>query len=166
MPGIEASETEVALSDETMSREDMKVFVDDYAEISIKMSKIPCDAIGSLSRNDAGEVVWGPHLSGGYPENQDAPHFGGPFYTLCDRWVYRIDALINLIKKGLVYRKSPLLHYLAFMEARRLVMGDPVLSRRESTFYIRHPDCSGANILANGVNIVGLVDWEWSVLVA
>jgi len=161
MPGIEASETEVALSDGTMSREDMKVFVDDYAEISMKMSKILCDAIGSLSRNAVGEVVWGPHLSGGYAESLELPYFGGPFYTLRDRYVHRIDALIDLTKKGLIHRLAPLLHYLALMEARRLVISDPAMARREPTFYIRHPDCSGANTLAHENRIVGLIDWEW-----
>jgi hypothetical protein len=161
MPGLAATDAEVGLSDDTMEKEDMRIFATDFASISVQLSNIHCEAIGSLVNDGNGEIKWGPHRNLGYPENQDAPYFGGPFYTLCDRYVYRIDALIKLIKKGLVYRKSPLLHYLAFMEARRLVMGDPVLSRRESTFYIRHPDCSGANILANEVNIVGLIDWEW-----
>lgn len=152
---------EVALSEGNMSREDMKVFVDDYAEISIKLSKIHCGAIGSLSRNDAGEIVWGSHLSGGYAESLEAPYFGGPFYTLRDRYIHRINALIDLTKKGLIHRMAPLLHYLALMEARRLVMADPVMARREPSFHIRHPDCSGANVLADGKRIVGLIDWEW-----
>jgi hypothetical protein len=161
MPGVGAGETEVALSDGNMSKEEMKVFVEDFAEISIKLSKIPCDAIGSLSRNDAGEVVWGPHVSGGYAESLKAPYFGGPFYTLRDRYIHRIDSLIDLTKRGLIHRMAPLLNYLVLMEARRLVMADPTMARRESTFYIRHPDCSGSNVLAVGNKIVGLIDWEW-----
>ena len=161
MPGTEAAEHTCGLSEGAMSREDMKVFVDDFADISVKISKIPCNAIGSLCRNDAGDGVWGPHLNGGYTESLEAPYFGGPFYTLRDRYIYRIDSLIDLTKKGLIHRLAPLFHYLALMEARRLVMTDPVMARRESTFYIRHPDCSGSNILADGNKITGLIDWEW-----
>ena len=161
MPGVGAEETEVALSHGMMSRDDMKVFVDDFAAISVKLSNIPCDAIGSLARTETGEVIWGPHLNGGYPESLEAPYFGGPFYTLRDRYIHRIDALIEFIKKGLIYRLSPLLHYLALMEARRLVMADLVMARRETTLYIRHPDCSGANILADQNRITGMIDWEW-----
>jgi hypothetical protein len=153
MPGAGASETEVALSDGNMSRDNMKVFADDFVAISIKLSNIPCDAIGSLIKNEQGETVWGPHLNGGYPESLNAPYFGGPFHTLRDRYVHRIDGLIGLIKQGLIYRQSPLLHY--------LVMADPAMAQREPSFYIRHPDCSGANILADGNRITGLIDWEW-----
>jgi hypothetical protein len=161
MPGIGAEETEVALSEGNISRQEMKVFTDEFAAMSIKLSKIPSDAIGSLTKTGAGDIFWGPHLNGGYQESLEAPYFGGPFSTLRDRYVHRIDGLVGLTKQGLIYRKSPLLHYLALMEARRLVIADPVMSQQEPAFYIRHPDCSGANILANGLKIVGLIDWEW-----
>jgi hypothetical protein len=161
MAGLSATGTEVALSDGTMEEADMRVFVNDFAAISVQLSGITCEAIGSLAKNSQAETVWGPHLSGGYAENLEAPYFGGPFLTLRARYVYRIDSLVELIKQGLIYRKSPLPHYLALMEARRLVIADPVMSQQEPRFYIRHPDCSGANILANGLKIVGLIDWEW-----
>jgi hypothetical protein len=146
-----------------MSEEDMKTFAESYAAVSIKISEIPCYTFASLSTNNQGQVVWGPLLHPGYPGSLEAPFFGGPFETLRDAYVHRIEGLLELLKRGLIHRTSPLVHYLAFKEARRLVMGDPTFEERESTFYIRHPDCSGANILSKDSKVVGLIDWEWYV---
>ena len=144
-----------------MSEEDLRSFAESYAGISIKMSEIPCGSFGSLIKTEHGEVIWGPLLRGGYPDSLEAPYFGGPFHTLRDAYIHRIDGLIEFLKRGLIHRKSPLVHYLAFKEARRLVMGDPSFAERETTFYIRHPDCSAANILSKDFKVVGLIDWEW-----
>ena len=146
-----------------MSEEDLRTFAESYAATSIMMSEIHCGSIGSLAKNKEGEVMWGPLLHGGYPDSLEAPFFGGPFHTLRDAYIHRIDGLIEQLKRGIIHRKSPLVHYLAFKEARRLVIGDPAFAERETTFYISHPDCSGANILSKDFKVVGLIDWEWYV---
>jgi hypothetical protein len=161
MPGSSSAEAECALSDGGMSEEEIKSLASDYAAISIRLSHIPCDMIGSVVKYEQGSATWGPLINGGYAESFEAPYFGGPFYTLRDRYVHRINSLISLFRRGLIHRMSPLVHYLALMEARRLVMGDAKMAERESVFYIRHPDCSGSNILSDGPKIVGLIDWGW-----
>jgi hypothetical protein len=144
-----------------MSEGDMRVFVKDFAEISIKLSNLKFEAIGSLTHNKDGKVVCGPHLALGYQYYVKPPYYGGPFRTVRERYLHRIDSLIGLIKAGLIHRRSPLLHFLAFMEARRLVESDSEMAQQESEFYIRHPDCVGNNIMSEDGRITGLIDWEW-----
>lgn len=140
---------------------DLKAFARNFAGLSVAISDIHCDSMGSLVNYDHGRLVWGPMLNGGYPESLDMPCFGGPFHSLRDLYTHRIDGLIDLIKRGLIYRRAPLLVFLALREARRLVVADEKFCRRETRFYIRHPDCSWSNILSDGPNITGLIDWEW-----
>lgn len=51
------------ISDGGPSLDDMKAFIEDYAAVSIKLSDIPCEAIGSFTTDSDGIIKVGPPIS-------------------------------------------------------------------------------------------------------
>jgi hypothetical protein len=150
------------ISDGGPSLDDMKAFIEEYAAVSIKLSDIPCEAIGSFTTDSDGIIKVGPPISRALPESLEAPFFKGPFYTLRDRYISRIDGLNRMILKGIAFRNAPLLHYLALLEARELVESNDLFPRKKEQFYVRHADSSGANVMAKDSKITAIIDWEWA----
>lgn len=139
----------------------MRWLIYDHAKISLQLSSIRFDKMGSLDFDATGGIEVGPFIPA-HPFNSPvAPHFGGPFRNVRDCFLWQIDNVLSLIKRGQIARRSPLLAYLAHLEARSLVAGCAEMAETQSAFYVQHPDSGGRNVMALDGRITALVDWEW-----
>lgn len=143
--------------------ESLRLMVEQYFASSIKMSALTFDAIGSFDCDEAGNIFVGTTTS--FPWFDDAARavFCGPFKTLRDYRLLTIARLLEAIRQGRMHRAGPLLPYLIFLDIRRMVAARPELARRETTFYLSHPDTIPINYLCTSDRLTAIVDWEWCV---
>lgn len=127
------------------------------------MSTLTFDTIGSPVWDDKGEITIGNLVDYAYCDDKGVPHFGGPFKTLRDRYLFAINHNLEAMRKGYMHRSGLLLPYLAHLTLRAFVISIEELSREEGTFYLPHPDLHPDNVITDGESITGLVDWEWRV---
>lgn len=139
----------------------LRRLIGQHASIAIQLSSLTFNAIGSPTLDDRGDITIGNLVDLPHCDENGSPHFGDPFKTLRDRYLYVIDINLEAIRKGYMHRSGLLLPYLAHLALRQYVISLDELSREEETFYLPHPDLHSDNVLTDGVNITGLVDWEW-----
>lgn len=143
--------------------EEVEHLVRSYAEHVIKLSQAPFNAIGSpmLSHEDTDRrLVGAAYMPTDDFVNPEPPHFGGPFHTMRDFYLWRIETIVDLIKKGFVYRDAPLFFYLLHLELRRMVLNEASFAKQDDEYYISHPDPAGRNMLVDRGAITAFVDWS------
>lgn len=81
----------------------------------------------------------------------------------CGSDTYHIDACLSAIKANTLYRRTPLLAYLAYLELREMVASSSLLAHEhDQGYYLVHPDSTSDNVLiAENGEVTGLLDWEW-----
>jgi hypothetical protein len=133
-----------------------------YVEQSIKLESAKFDKIGSLDIDDnTGTIIVGNNADLREMTSREKPYFGGPFSTMREFYLYRIDQTLEAIRAGQTFRQGPVLGYLIHLELRRLVQATTVLDDEETEFFLQHPDSHLGNLLFTKHEISGLLDWEW-----
>jgi hypothetical protein len=156
MPGSPAYE----LSDLAPSQLDK--FIETYAIQAIKISGLSFGAIGGLRTDETGAVVVGSMADVRNSNGPDCDGLGGPFSSTWDKYSYLVEAALAAIKAGQLFRKAPLRAYLAHLEVRALINSCPLLKKKETHFYLKHPDAKSDNILiAEDGSVTALLDWDW-----
>lgn len=146
----------------TLSPEQLALFIDTYAAQAIQVSEVKFAAIGGLCTNDANEIVVGKSVD---IRNSNGPHckdLGGPFHSSLEYYLHHIEAVLSAIKANMLFREAPLLAYLANLEVRELIRACPTLKEEEHEFYLKHPDGKSDNQLITSTGKVSaLLDWQW-----
>ena len=150
----------MGLSEGYVDQKTMRNLIERYAHISVKMSSLTFDKMGSLTRDQDGKATVGPLIPFGKMNDPKVPYFSGPFDCMRDGYNWRIGLILESIKAGQIYRDAPLLAYLIMLEVRSLINDCEEMSRKSSTFYIQHPDSGGRNFMASEGEITAVVDWE------
>lgn len=145
-------------------------FIDQLADIMIKLSTLNLTKSGALTFDQDGTIVMGPFT---HPEDVDLssgtePCLPGPFATVKEYRLHIIRDKLCRISRGedfgcaaldaeLFYR-----HLITVVEA--MYPEDYTGSGR---FFIKHADDKGDHILVDkDGNITGIIDWEWWVLLS
>lgn len=159
MPGTTGEDLDI---EGIPSDEHTASLVRSYAEHHVKLSKAPFRGIGSpcLRQGDSQPYSAGPFIPLSAFVRPDASHFEGPFRTMRDYYMARIDTILHLILRGLIYREMPLLFYLLHLEVKSMVSLSEELDREVRECFIRHPDAAGRNLLVESGTITAYVDWE------
>ncbi|RXK35575.1 hypothetical protein M231_07160 [Tremella mesenterica] len=162
----------VPLTEGRVSKEEIQIVIDEYAQLQINLSKATFHSgIGSLlpkdhplslpsqstSSNDL--LSTGPLLTFSGPE---APFLFGPFKTNRDRYLAEIDLILKLTRAGYLFCYGPLDQYLKHLHARSVVEQCEELGREELDFFIKHPDTHGKQLLMIDGHIEAVLDWEWA----
>lgn len=133
-----------------------------YARHMIRLSSRSYEQIGALDLDEqTGKMTVGNYIPFPQHNTSEPPYFGGPFDTMQDCLLWRIDTLLGLIKQGYSLRNTTLMSYLVHLELRSLVTSHKPLAVQEKEFYIKHVDPSAQNMLVQDGEITALVDWEW-----
>lgn len=151
---------DMGISEGHVDESEMRNLIERYAHISVKMSSLTFDKMGSLTKSPDGKVTVGPLIPFGKMNDPAAPYFEGPFDSMRDGYNWRIGLILEAIKAGQIYRDAPLLAYLIMLELRSLINDCEEMSRKPSAFYIQHPDSGGRNIMTSKGEISAVVDWE------
>lgn len=139
--------------------------VNQFASISIRMSRLKFAAIGSLDASDHGDIRVGVSADFMFVNDQGKPCFFGPWYSLRDRYLAVVNHILTSTRKGYMYRSGLLLPYLRSLELRWFLLSSTALAR-DKTFYLTHPDLHSLNILSESGDVTGLVDWQWCVVLS
>lgn len=139
-----------------------------FAEHAIMLSQAPFEGIGSPRSDgqDVGRRAVGPFIPPIAFVRPEPPHFGGPFSTMRDYYLWQIEIILDVIKRGFCFRDAPLFFFLVHPDIRRMVMNEQGLTKEENEFYITHPDPAGRNLLVEKGNITAYVDWQRYVSMA
>lgn len=152
---------DAALTEDVASEGHVRAMARNWAQLSVKLASRTYEAIGSPDLDEAGNIVIGNLLDGGWPDVPNYPYFAGPFKSQRDRWLNRLDCLISHTKKGWTLHDQPLVVYLGLKHARALVVNCEEFWNAPDDFYIRHADTHGGNVMAEAGEITALIDWEW-----
>nr|XP_031859378.1 uncharacterized protein CI109_005219 [Kwoniella shandongensis]KAA5526450.1 hypothetical protein CI109_005219 [Kwoniella shandongensis] len=144
-----------------------RTFITDLARLHQSISCIPLagNGIGSLmpgvEKRSSPQV--GPLIQGSLLMTPDPPYFLGPFKTNKERYLAKIDAVLNCIHQGCIVLVDPVGCFLAHLEMRDLVETNEQMSREETEFFVKHADDKNDQyMLAEDGHIVGVLDWEWA----
>ncbi|WWD05432.1 hypothetical protein V865_003509 [Kwoniella europaea PYCC6329] len=149
---------------------ELRKFVEGYAKIQIQLSNIPLEhaPIGSLftSPNDeisAKDVRVGPMIGTLTFMQPCPPYFFGLFKTNKERYLAHIDATLQYISKGALYKGNLMDDYLWHLELRELVNGCKELDKQTDKVYVKHADERGDHLMIDEEgNIISILDWEWA----
>lgn len=139
----------------------MTALIESYADMSIKLSNLKFDKIGSLDTDQDGNIIVGQDTYFAFHGHPEGHTFGGPYLTLLDRYLFCIDNVLSLIRNQVIYRHRLLFAYLLYLDLRKLVRRFAILYKQETEFYIEHPDSHAGNIMFKGTQVSGYLDWEW-----
>lgn len=161
VPGANCWETlDAGLEEGEVSEDHTRAMVKGWAELSISLAGTTYKAMGCPDLDDAGNIVIGNMLGPSYPDMPNYPYFAGPFKAQRERWLNKLDCLLNHAKMGWLVNDQPLVVYLALLHTRALVETNESFAKQETEFYVKHPDSHGGNIMAEGSRITALIDWE------
>jgi hypothetical protein len=138
--------------------------IDSYAKQCIKLYDVQFDQIGSLDADESGRVFVGRTVDLRDGTRAEKPYFGGPFQSMRDLYLYKIELVLEWIKAGTWFRPNPTFGYLIHLELKELVTNTEALDDDETTFFLQHPDSLGRNMLiSEDGELECLLDWEWYV---
>jgi hypothetical protein len=156
MPGSPAHDLEA------LSSHQLDVFVDTYAQQSIKIAKARFSGLGGLCTDAQGAVTVGALVESRNSNGPENPGLGGPFRSSLELYVHQVEAALSAIKAGQLFRAAPYRAYLAHLKVKDLILSCPTLTEKEHEFYLRHPDGKSDNILiAEDGSVTALLDWQW-----
>lgn len=161
MEGAQDLPCAIPLTYKEVEKEWLSSVIDHYADISIRISTLKYDAIGGLDIDLDGNLVVGSDVEFSLTSSRNPTGLHGLFRSLRERFLHIVDAMLDYIKRGIVYRTRPTLAYLVYLEIRRLIGAFSPLAAEETEFYLEHPDSHSGNILLSGSSISGYIDWQW-----
>lgn len=151
--------------------DDMKKWIDQLAEINIRLLEISFDRIGSLTLgsstdklDDKPQIVVGPLIDEGTfmdraREGQAALSKFGSFRTNAERYLAIIDWVLEDVERNC--KPGGAKTYLLHLWLRQHIAASPELNAEEEYYHILHGEPKGDHIkLDENGGITGLLDWE------
>ncbi|KAG5633925.1 hypothetical protein H0H81_004381, partial [Sphagnurus paluster] len=134
------------------------------AQLYLTLEHHSFDRAGSIYPEDTVGAFADPIA---YEVDDDQIRLLGPFDTLREHLDQTIRLYLRLIEASEWAVDDPIssfLIYRSLLDAYPHILGDLLDSNQ---FYLRHQDDKGDHILVNDrLDIVGIIDWEWSKVVA
>nr|XP_019050676.1 hypothetical protein I302_01115 [Kwoniella bestiolae CBS 10118]OCF29606.1 hypothetical protein I302_01115 [Kwoniella bestiolae CBS 10118] len=153
-----------------LSADGIRKFVEEYGKMQIQLSTLPVPLprprIGCLFPSSEGDekVEVDPWVGGMTFMKPHPPYFLGPFKTQKERYLAHIDATLEYISKGALYKEKIIDDYLWHLELRELVEASKVLDKEIKEVFVKHADEREDHLMVDEErNVVAVLDWEWQV---
>ncbi|WVQ65203.1 uncharacterized protein L199_003376 [Kwoniella botswanensis] len=153
------------LGEITLPDDQLQHFIEEYAktEIQLRNLRLPFTKIGCIYPAEHDGMLVGPIVSRGSFMNPTPPYFMGPFDTLKDMYLAKIDSALRYISLNALQGQNPVDAYLWHLELRELVSHSKVLCEVPDDLFIKHDDKKGDEMMVDSEGkVIGVIDWEWA----